>query len=205
MMNIPIHPQIVHFPLALTFILPILILIFALMIKTHKMAPQTWLIIIGLQLATTVSGYISMETGENEEDQVEKIVTKKFIQEHEERAEVFVGVTVLALVVSVASFFLIKEVQFYAHVLVVVISVISGFFAYRTGKSGGELVYHHGAASVYLNNADAVKRDLQPVSEAGPTVPAPLGEENDGLKVDENDYGDSSEDEVDEDFDKTED
>ncbi|MBA2406160.1 MAG: hypothetical protein H0V66_15400, partial [Bdellovibrionales bacterium] len=66
-MQVPFHAFIVHFPIALTFVLPLLILVFAFMIKSHKMSHQTWLIIIGLQLATTVTGYIALDSGEDEE------------------------------------------------------------------------------------------------------------------------------------------
>jgi len=104
-MQLPFHPLIVHFPLALTFIMPILIIVFAVMIKMNKMQPQMWLIIIGLQVAVVVTGYVALESGENEEDKVEKIVGKKLIHEHEEAAEIFVGSTVLALVLSIAVFF----------------------------------------------------------------------------------------------------
>lgn len=75
-MQLPFHPIVVHFPLALTFIMPVLIIVFAFMIKMNKMQPQTWLIIIGLQLAVVVSGYVALESGEAEEDKVEKVVGK---------------------------------------------------------------------------------------------------------------------------------
>jgi uncharacterized membrane protein len=192
-MQTPLHPSIVHLPLALTFIMPALVLIFALMIRKNKMAPHAWLIIIGLQLVTTVSGYVALETGEDEEHQVEKVVDKKIIHEHEERAEVFVGATVIALVLSVATFFLLNNIQFYLHLTIAAISLVSCFLAYRTGASGGELVYRHGAASAYVQIQDSESQGILPTTGMDTSeTPLPT-EENESLKADDNDYGNADE------------
>jgi uncharacterized membrane protein len=189
-MQVPFHPVIVHFPLALAFILPILMLIFIFMIKKNKMSQQAWLIIIGLQIATTLTGYIAMNAGENEEDAVEKVVNKKLIHEHEEAAEVFVGSTVIVLVLSVAAFFLRKEVQFPVYLGVCLLSLVSCFLAYKAGELGGELVYKHGAAGAY---SDSPSMGILPT----PGMNTSESDENESLKADDNDYG--AADEVDED------
>ena len=186
-MNIPFHPIIVHFPLALTFILPPLVLIFALMIKRNKMSPQAWFIIIGLQLLTTVTGYVSLESGEEAEDVVERVIDKKHIHEHEERAEIFVGSTVVALVLSVVAFFLRKEFQFILKLTVAVVGLVSGFLAYRTGESGGELVYRYGAASAYASQGNT-QQGLLPTPGLNTSESENPSDENESLKADENDY-----------------
>lgn len=186
-MQVPFHPVIVHFPLALAFILPILMLVFIFMIKKNKMSHQAWLIIIGLQIATTLTGYVAMNAGENEEDAVEKVMNKKFIHAHEEAAEVFVGSTVIVLVLSLAAFFLRKEVQFPVYLGVCFLSLVSSFLAYKAGESGGELVYKHGAAGAYSGN---VPMGLLPTP--GMNTSESDGE-NESLKADDNDYGASDE------------
>jgi uncharacterized membrane protein len=202
-MQVPFHPIIVHFPLALTFILPFLILIFALMIKKNKMSHQAWLIVVGLQVLTTVSGYVSLETGEDAEEVVERVVEKKFIHEHEERAEIFVGSTVVALIISVVAFFLRKELQFLVKLFVCLISLVSCFLAYRTGESGGELVYVHGGASAYLQQSDlsGPGEGLLPTPGKNTSESAMPVEENESLKADDNDYSSSDDDEIIEDDD----
>jgi uncharacterized membrane protein len=186
-MNTPLHPAIVHFPIALAFILPVLILVFSLMIKKNKMAPQAWFIIIGLQLLTTVTGYVSLESGEEAEDVVEKVLDKKLIHEHEERAEIFVGSTVIALVLSTAAFFLRKEFQFILKLVVFVLSLVSSFLAYRTGHSGGELVYRYGAASAYALEAKS-EQGLLPTPGLNTSESEKPMDENESLKPDDNDY-----------------
>lgn len=185
---VPFHPLIVHFPMAMTFILPILVIVFALMIKTNKMSQKSWLIIVGLQLAVVVTGYISLETGEMEEDRVAKVVSKHLIHEHEEAAEIFVGSTVIALVLSIAAFFIRKEMSFPLKMAIGVVGLVSCFLAYRTGKLGGELVYKHGAAAAYM---EQVQEGLLPTPGKNTSESEmPL---NESLKPDENDYGNSDE------------
>jgi len=188
-MQVPVHPMIVHFPLALTFILPILILVFAYLIKTNKMAPQGWLIIIGLQLAVVATGYMSLETGENEEDLVAKVLDKKLIHEHEEAAEIFVGSAVLGLVLSIGVFFIRNEIQFPIKLAIAVIGLLSCYLAFLAGSLGGELVYKHGAASAY----EATPSGILPTPKLE-NLESPLSEDvNESLKTDENDYGNSDE------------
>ena len=201
-MQVPFHPIIVHFPLALTFILPALVLIFAFMIKRNKMSHQAWMIIIGLQILTTATGYIALDSGEEAEETVEKVVDKKIIHEHEERAEIFVGATVLALVLSVAAYFLKTQIQIFVQLAVCLVSLTACFLAYRTGESGGELVYKHGAASAYVTSSDSGANGLLPT----PGLNTSESDENESLKSDDNDYGNSDEaDDVEDDESKQED
>jgi uncharacterized membrane protein len=192
-MQVPFHPIIVHFPLAITFLLPVLVLIFALMIKSNKMSQKAWLIIIGLQVLTTATGYISLESGEEAEEVAERVVQKKVIHEHEERAEIFVGSTVLALILSIAAFFLRKEIQYLVQLGICLVTLVSCFLAYRTGESGGELVYRYGAASAYAQEFDngSAQEGLLPTPGMNTSESAHPGEENESLKADDNDYGSS--------------
>jgi len=187
---VPLHPLIVHFPMALTFVLPVLIVIFALMIRSNKMSPKAWLIITGLQLTVVATGYISLETGETEEHAVEKVVSKKLIHEHEEAAEIFVGSTVIALVLSIAAFFIRKELGFSLKVAIAGVSLISCYLAYKTGELGGELVYKHGAASAYIQETS---QGLLPTPGQNTSESELPVDENESLKPDENDYGNSDE------------
>lgn len=192
-MQVPIHPMIVHFPMALTFILPILVLVFAYMIKTNKMNHSSWLIIIGLQLAVVATGYISLETGENEEDLVARVLDKDLIHEHEEAAEIFVGSTVIGLVLSIGVFFIRNEFQFAIKLAIAIIGLISCYLAYQTGLLGGELVYKHGAASAYEEKTQGQINGILPTPGMNTSESPMPAEENESLKTDENDYGNSDE------------
>lgn len=192
-MQIPLHPVMVHFPIALTFLLPILILVFAFMIKSKKMSHQMWLVIIGLQIATTITGYIALDSGENEEHAVEKVLEKKLIHEHEENAEIFVGSTVLALVLSIGLYFLRQEIQFKLQLGICLLTLISCYLVYNTGHSGGELVYRYGAANAYNEGqGTAAPQGILPTPGMN-TSESPMPNENESLKTDDNDYGNADE------------
>lgn len=196
-MHVPFHPMIVHFPMALAFVLPFLILIFAYMIKINKMTPRGWLIIVGLQLVVTITGYVSLESGETEEHNVSKVVAKDLIHAHEEASEIFVGSTVIALVISVAVFFIRKELQFPIKLGIAVVSLVSCYLAYKAGTLGGELVYKHGAAAAYTGHIEAPQEGLLPTPGLNTSEsPMPV-DENESLKPDENDYGNDDEPESD--------
>jgi uncharacterized membrane protein len=181
-----IHPSVVHLPLALSILLPLLCLAFIIFIKLKKMHLHSWWIVVALQFMLVLSGYVALESGERDEERVEKVVSEEFIHQHEEAAEIFVGVSVIALVISIASLFA-KEKQ--AQVLrwtVMGVSLISGGLAVRTGYLGGELVYRHGAAQAYsVESGDVEETTTQKSSE----------ENNESLKKDDNDYGQSDENE----------
>jgi uncharacterized membrane protein len=202
-MQLPFHPIVVHFPLALTFIMPVLIIVFALMIKMNKMQPQTWLIIIGLQLAVVVSGYVALESGEAEEDKVEKVVGKKLIHEHEEAAEIFVGSTVLVLVLSIAVFFIRKDIGFAIKLGIAGLGLVSCYLAYQTGHLGGEMVYGHGAASAYTEEHEP--QGILPTPGIQTSESPNPADDNESLKADDNDYGNSDDEAVIDDESKQED
>jgi uncharacterized membrane protein len=189
MSSMPLHPFIVHLPLVISLLLPFLILAFALLIKGNKMDPKAWLIIVGLQLATTATGYIALETGETEEDAVEKIVDEHYIHEHEEAAEIFVGFSVVTLVLGVGAFFIRREFQFRLQLLVAVTSILLVWLGYRAGQLGGELVYRHGAARAYTEMAPAGLLPTPDMNTSESEIPV-----NESLKADESDYGNSTED-----------
>lgn len=205
-MSAPLHPFMVHFPMALSFLMPFLVLVFAVLIKKRKMDSKAWIIIIGLQLMTTVTGYIALETGEDEEHKVAKVVSKSLIHEHEEAAEIFVSSTVMALVLGIAVFFVKEELQFKIQLIITLLSFGSTFLAYRTGFMGGELVYVHGAARAYGESNTVIQENLLPTPGLN-TSESDVGDaENESLKADENDYGDVDEvSEIEDESSKTED
>lgn len=152
MTELPLHPQFVHLPLALAIILPILAILLSLLIKSEKFPSQVWTIIVGLQLVATVSGYVAMSLGENEEEIVEKVVGKEALHHHEEHAEMFVAATVAASVFSATVLFVKTSAQFPLMLVSFILMLGQLFLGVRSGQSGGALVYVHKAAEAYSQN-----------------------------------------------------
>jgi uncharacterized membrane protein len=148
----PLHPAIVHLPIALALLMPMLALVVALAIRRGALPRYSWAGIVALQLLLVGSGWLAIETGEDQEERVERVVREHYIEEHEERAEAFVwGSAATAVVLSVG--LAASPAATVARAVGVAATVGVLGLGIRVGHSGGELVYEHGAAAVYAKAA----------------------------------------------------
>lgn len=166
MNSLPLHPAIVHLPLALAILMPLVAAVLTWAIWTSRVRPNAWIGIVALQALLLGSGLLAINTGGAEEERVEGVVREGVLEQHEEFAEQFVwasGAT-LALAVLVLVFRGAAVSRSIAAAVVVATVVVAGL-GFRVGRAGGELVYVHGAASAYASAASATSPD-----------PAKLGE-----------------------------
>ncbi|HWR17508.1 MAG TPA: hypothetical protein VN577_21955 [Terriglobales bacterium] len=152
MSSIPLHPALVHLPLGLAFILPILAIGFTWALWTKRIQPRAWLVIIVLQAILLAAGLLAMNTGEREGERVERVVAERAIETHEAFAEQFVWAVGMTLAVGVLV--LIPQSRV-ARALA--IATVAGTFAVaglavRVGHAGGKLVYVHNAAAAYAQS-----------------------------------------------------
>ena len=146
------HPKLVHVPMALGVLMP-LIATGLLVSWWRKWLPaRSWVLAIALQAALVGSGVVALQTGEAEEERVERVVSENFIEEHEEAAEAFVwvsggvlGVMFLALVLSR------RRVGLTVAAAATLGTLVVFGLGYRTGQAGGALVYQHGAAQAFVS------------------------------------------------------
>jgi uncharacterized membrane protein len=146
------HPKIVHLPIALALLMP-LVAGSVLLAWWRKWLPaRSWLIVVALQAILIVSGMVSLQTGEAEEERVERAVPEQAIEAHEEAAEVFVwasGVVLGLMLLGLATARRREGLPLSAIGTLGTLVVLG--LGYQTGQAGGELVYRHGAASVYVS------------------------------------------------------
>ncbi len=145
----PLHPALVHIPIALAMLMPLLSVLALLMIRWNLYPARTWGTIVLLQALLLGSGWIAASAGGREEDRVEKVVDHDLIEEHEHAAERFLVGAGVVLVISAAGL-LSGTVGIAGRVATVVGSVALLGMSGAVGHSGGELVYKHGAASAYM-------------------------------------------------------
>ena len=155
----PLHPAVVHFPIVLAVLLPVGVLGALFAVRRGASLRATWAVPVALALALTGSAWVSMETGEAQEDLVEAVVPETAIHTHEERAERFLVLSG-ALFVVLAVGFAGGVVGSSARAVGAVASVLLLVPAAQVGASGGELVYEHGAASVYVTPGGPAAREL---------------------------------------------
>ncbi len=97
MTPVPLHPALVHLPLGLAFVLPVLSLGFSWALWKGHVRPRAWLAIVLLQGVLLGGGLLAMKTGQGEEKRVESIVPEPALERHEELAEQFLWATGITL------------------------------------------------------------------------------------------------------------
>jgi uncharacterized membrane protein len=146
----PLHPAIVHLPIALAVLIPFLGLLAALAIARRLLPVRAWACIVLLQALLVGSAWLALETGEEDEERVEDVVGERFIHEHEEAAERFMLLSGVALAVCAAGL-LGGRAGNAARLASLAASAVVLFAGISVGHLGGGLVYEHGAASAYLS------------------------------------------------------
>ena len=169
MTSLPLHPAIVHLPLGLAFVIPALAAGFAWALRRDRIRPRgAWMVVIALQALLLAGGLVAMNTGEREEERVERIVPETAIERHEEYAEQFVwavGFTLLAsvLVLTPCRPGLVHTMA----VLTVAGSLVVVAAAIRVGHAGGQLVYAHRAGAAYAVTGQQTTKGREPGRVAG--------------------------------------
>jgi prepilin signal peptidase PulO-like enzyme (type II secretory pathway) len=146
--NLPLHALIVHMPIALTVLVP-LFAVLALVLGRRIMTPTlAWSFPVGLLALLLVSGLIAEQTGEQQEDKVERFVPEAAFEKHEEAAELFLFITGGVLVLSAGG--LLRNRVGATMRLVGTAGTLVVFGAgWNVGHSGGALVYEHNAGAAY--------------------------------------------------------
>ena len=152
------HPKIVHLPMALAVLMPLVAGGAAFAWWRGWFDRRVWVIVLLLQAALAGSGFVSMNTGEAEEDHVEEIVAEQYIESHEEAAELFVWASAIMLALMVLPLVL-PEGRFRtaAAVGAVVGTLLVFGLGFRTGEAGGRLVYEHGATQAYVGGGGDIR------------------------------------------------
>lgn len=141
-----------HFPIVLTFLLPISIVAALWAVRKGTPPRRGWSFPVIVAAALAVSAFVASRTGESEEERVERVVTENAIETHEEAAERFVVLSGVLLVVSLAGF-LPRTVGQAARIVTTAGALGLVAAGVQVGHSGGTLVYREGAASAYTNAA----------------------------------------------------
>jgi len=149
----PLHPAIVHFPIVLAVALPIVAITALVLIRRGEEPMRVWLPVLLVAVALAGSAWIAVQTGAREEDAVEDVVSRSAIHEHEEAAEVFMPLT-FAMLALVGTGLLSNRIGKVARPVAGVAAVVLLGLGFQVGRSGGELVYEHGAASAYLTGSE---------------------------------------------------
>lgn len=148
MFGIPLHPLIVHFPIVLAVLLPISAAVAVWAIGKGATPRRAWAAPVVVALGLALSAWLAVQTGESQENRVERVVARAPLHQHEESAERFLalsGVLGLVVVTGLAGGVVGRAARIVstAGALAMVVPTV------QVGHTGGLLVYRHGAASTY--------------------------------------------------------
>ena len=148
------HPKLVHLPMALGALMPLVAFAIALAWWRGWLPSKTWWLAVGLQLVLVGSSVVALRSGEREEERVEHVVGEARIAAHEEAAKAFTGATAFVLVMmltAAAAHTKRAGLPLALGASMATLAVLG--LGIRTGGAGGRLVYEHGAASAYTKGA----------------------------------------------------
>ena len=148
----PLHPAIVHYPIVLATLLPLAAVVALILIARGSPVRKTWAFVVVLSAMLALASFVAVKTGESQEDAVEEVVAEEPIHEHEEAGErmlIFSGIGVLLMGLGLANGKLGRAGRWIGTAAGAGLLVA----AYQVGSLGGELVYKHGAAQAYVDDA----------------------------------------------------
>jgi len=164
-MDLPLHPKLVHLPVALAVLLPLLSAVLWVAIVRSWLPLRAWWLGTAAQALLVVSGIVAMQSGEADEERVERVVSEAVIERHEEAAQTFVFASGAVLLLTVLPFVLRRRPRLAAHSIggVALATLVVLGLGWRVGASGGELVYRHGAAAAFAGSGAAPVGDAVPL------------------------------------------
>lgn len=145
--DLPWHPVVVHLPLALAVLVPVLVAVVLFGILKCSWPRSTWYAVVLFCAMGAGSGFMALETGEDVEDPVEEVVSKDLIHEHEGAAEWFARGLWILFFASLLPVALRKKPATWPYYPTFILALWVLAMGIRTGHTGGSLVYKHNAAS----------------------------------------------------------
>lgn len=151
----PLHPMIVHFPVVLSVLLPIIAVGSLWAIRGGARPLRAWGVTVAAAALLSLSALMSEKTGEQQEDRVGDVVGEARVEAHAEKAEALLATSIGVL--AVLALGLIPGDKGRAARYVGAVGTLAvGVLAYQAGHSGGELVYKYNAASAYAGAGAAM-------------------------------------------------
>ncbi len=137
-MELPLHPILVHFPIALLFVSVFFDLLGATLSRDSFREGALWLLGLGLTggIAAAIAGGLAEETAEKAG------IAESLIETHETWAQVTLVIMAILLLSRLLLRNRFSTRTFAAYLAVATVGLLT---LIATGHTGGDLVYKHGA------------------------------------------------------------
>jgi hypothetical protein len=170
--------------MALAVLVPLFALGAVVAIRRGARPMRAWSVALAMFAALSLSGWVAMETGEDQEERVEAIVPRSALHAHNEAATLFVALSAGVLLIAGVGV-LSGKVGAAARITATVASVGLLVAGYRVGHSGGALVYTHGAGSAFVSAAGTAGH--AGLSAASRSADAAVADDDEGDDDDDDD------------------
>lgn len=153
---LPLHPKLVHLPVALALLMPLLTAALLWAWRSRRVSQRGWMVAAALQCLLVGSAIVALRAGQQDEERIERAVPESAIEAHEEAAEGFVWTAAAVLAVFLASAVLRRQGPAQALGALAWVGTVAVLgLGIRAGEAGGRLVYQYGAAAVYATGGGA--------------------------------------------------
>jgi len=153
----PLHPALVHVPLGLALVMPLVAGGLALAIRKGSLPRRAWLVAAALQAVVVAGGGAAFWAGHREEHRVEGVIAEQLVERHEDRAEAFLWSAAAALALALGVLAVPERRAPATAAVMAAGAVVVAALGVWTGKAGGELVYRHGAARAYTGEEETAQ------------------------------------------------
>jgi hypothetical protein len=182
----PLHPAVVHLPMALAVLVPLFAIGAIVAIRRGARPMRAWGVALAMFGALSLSSWVSLETGEQAQERVENSVPRPALHAHNDAAEQFMAISVGVLFFAGVGV-LSSRTGSAARAVATFGSVVLLVAGYRVGHTGGALVYAYGAGSAFASGKGA--------NSDGAAPQFSIGRRNaDGLVADRDDDDDDDDD-----------
>ena len=149
----PLHPVIVHIPLVLAGVVPLVVGWLSWRAIRGGASRRAWAVALALQAVVLGGALIALDTGGDEEERALQVVPAAAIEAHEERAELFTLEAAATGLLIAGATALRRRGSAALGVAATAASLAVVVLGVRTGSAGGALVYQHDAAAAYTHVA----------------------------------------------------
>lgn len=144
----PLHPALIHMPLALAVLAPLLGLACIYAISKGFLSQRSWAAVVLCQVLLVGSAWLAAEAGKADEARVREVVAERHIEAHEQAGMRFLLFASVAALLSAGG--LLPGGPGQTGRLVGTLAAFGVLAAgVQAGQLGGDLVYRHGAVSAY--------------------------------------------------------
>jgi hypothetical protein len=146
---VPLHPLIVHIPLVLAGLVPIVAGFLAWQTWRGRGSRRQWLVALALQAVVVIGALVAVDTGGDEAGTVHTVVPREAIHAHAQAAHWFEDAAIATLVLIGVATALRDRKAAVAGIVATVVAAGMVAIGVQTGHLGGKIVFQYDAPAAY--------------------------------------------------------